>query len=631
MAKLLKLRRGSTSQHGSFTGAEGEVTVDTDKDVLVVHDGSTAGGHPMAAQDMDNVPAGSILGTQLENSGVTAGTYGSSSAIPIVTVDAQGLVTGASTTAIDSTQIANGTSNVSVANNGNITVTRSGTTRLTANSGGVDVTGNLTSTGDLTISSDIPKLFLNDTGNNPDYVVKNQNGNFIIQDTTNSVTRLTINENGHIDINDNLDCLSGVDVTGNISVTGTVDGRDVASDGSKLDGIETGATADQSASEILTLIKTVDGSGSGLDADLLDGITSGSFIRSDVDDTTTGHLNFNRSSDNKFSLSGTNNPFFDLNEGSTQKARFQWSESGYIWIQNHEDNSVLIVRDNLGFSPDAGNTIHTIFHAGNDGSGSGLDADLLDGQHGSYYRNASNINAGTVAAARLDTASTQSAGNNSTKIATTAFVTTAINNAQAFPSGTKMLFQQTSAPTGWTKVTSGVNGRALRVTSGTAGSGGNVGFTSAFADRSLSANAGNATQGGNISVSVGNATQGGNVNISRVSTSGNVNSHTLTTSQIPSHSHSYSSGNPNARFITGGGSDISKGSSGKSTGNTGGGQGHSHGFTGSSHNHNASFSGSAHNHNANASFSGSAHNHNISVGNLDMQVEYLDVIIAAKD
>jgi hypothetical protein len=39
----------------------------------------------------------------------------------------------------------------------------------------------------------------------------------------------------------------------------------------KLDGIEAGATADQSAAEILTAIKTVDGSGSGLDADLLDG------------------------------------------------------------------------------------------------------------------------------------------------------------------------------------------------------------------------------------------------------------------------------------------------------------------------------------------------------------------------
>jgi len=41
-------------------------------------------------------------------------------------------------------------------------------------------------------------------------------------------------------------------VTGNITVTGTVDGRDVASDGSKLDGIESGATADQTAGEIKT-------------------------------------------------------------------------------------------------------------------------------------------------------------------------------------------------------------------------------------------------------------------------------------------------------------------------------------------------------------------------------------------
>ena len=47
MAKLLKLRRGTTSQHSSFTGAEGEVTVDTTKDTVVVHDGSTQGGHPL--------------------------------------------------------------------------------------------------------------------------------------------------------------------------------------------------------------------------------------------------------------------------------------------------------------------------------------------------------------------------------------------------------------------------------------------------------------------------------------------------------------------------------------------------------------------------------------------------------
>lgn len=43
----------------------------------------------------------------------------------------------------------------------------------------------------------------------------------------------------------------------------------------------------------------------------------------------------------------------------------------------------------------------TVWHSGNDGAASGLDADLLDGQHGSYYRDASNLNAGTVPLARL--------------------------------------------------------------------------------------------------------------------------------------------------------------------------------------------------------------------------------------
>ena len=48
MAKRLQHRGGTTSQHSSFTGAVREVTVDTDKNTLVVHDGATAGGHPLA-------------------------------------------------------------------------------------------------------------------------------------------------------------------------------------------------------------------------------------------------------------------------------------------------------------------------------------------------------------------------------------------------------------------------------------------------------------------------------------------------------------------------------------------------------------------------------------------------------
>ena len=60
MAKLLKLRRGTTTQHGSFTGAEGEVTVDTSKDTAVVHDGSQAGGRPLAREDLNNVAANTV-------------------------------------------------------------------------------------------------------------------------------------------------------------------------------------------------------------------------------------------------------------------------------------------------------------------------------------------------------------------------------------------------------------------------------------------------------------------------------------------------------------------------------------------------------------------------------------------
>ena len=48
MATSIRLRGGTTSQHSSFTGAAKEITVDTTKNTIVVHDGSTAGGIPLA-------------------------------------------------------------------------------------------------------------------------------------------------------------------------------------------------------------------------------------------------------------------------------------------------------------------------------------------------------------------------------------------------------------------------------------------------------------------------------------------------------------------------------------------------------------------------------------------------------
>lgn len=50
MATQVQLRRGTTAQHSTFTGALGELTIDTDKDVPVVHDASTAGGFPLAKE-----------------------------------------------------------------------------------------------------------------------------------------------------------------------------------------------------------------------------------------------------------------------------------------------------------------------------------------------------------------------------------------------------------------------------------------------------------------------------------------------------------------------------------------------------------------------------------------------------
>ena len=50
MSKRIQLRRGTTAETNAFTGAVGEVTVDTDKKTVVVHDGTTVGGHPVATR-----------------------------------------------------------------------------------------------------------------------------------------------------------------------------------------------------------------------------------------------------------------------------------------------------------------------------------------------------------------------------------------------------------------------------------------------------------------------------------------------------------------------------------------------------------------------------------------------------
>jgi len=94
----------------------------------------------------------------------------------------------------------------------------------------------ITTTGDLNckdliLSDSSPSISFNDSNNNPDYRIVVDSGLFRIQDTTNSnLTIFQINTDGTMYLN------KTIEVTGNITVTGTVDGVDIASLNSTVNG-----------------------------------------------------------------------------------------------------------------------------------------------------------------------------------------------------------------------------------------------------------------------------------------------------------------------------------------------------------------------------------------------------------
>lgn len=202
-------------------------------------------------------------------------------------------------------------------------------------------------------------------------------------------------------------------------------------------------------------------------------------------------------------------------------------------------------------------------------------------------------------------------------------VTSASSGAapSAFPSGTVMLFAQTAAPTGWTKQTTHDN-KALRVVSGTAGSGGSVAFTTAFASK---------TPSGSVSVSVSAGTLAvgiGTLATASASVSGSVGATTLSTNEIPSHNHRQSIGTVGVFGTEGSGYRGNYGGAGGGSfdlaESRGGGGSHSHSFSGGSHSHTMSGSPSLSGSPSvtSASFTGTA---------IDLSVQYVDVILASKD
>jgi len=104
MATQVQFRRGTTAETSTFTGALGEVTVDTTIDTCVVHDGATAGGFPLLRQDGVNsaLSPGSLSSCALKfanslNTGIYSPAAGQlalvNNGVASLTIDGTGVVT----------------------------------------------------------------------------------------------------------------------------------------------------------------------------------------------------------------------------------------------------------------------------------------------------------------------------------------------------------------------------------------------------------------------------------------------------------------------------------------------------------------------------------------------------------
>jgi hypothetical protein len=83
MATQIQLRRGTSTQHTTFTGVAGEVTVDTTNNILRVHDGSSAGGFATVATTSGTLTTPTITNPTITNYTETAYTANSSTAITL--------------------------------------------------------------------------------------------------------------------------------------------------------------------------------------------------------------------------------------------------------------------------------------------------------------------------------------------------------------------------------------------------------------------------------------------------------------------------------------------------------------------------------------------------------------------
>jgi hypothetical protein len=176
MASQVQYRRGTNAQNAAFTGALGEITVDTTNGTLRVHDAITAGG--------SNIATVAYVTSQIS--------------------------------ALSSNSISFGTSSVAViASGGNIRANVGGTTVQTISAGLVAITGDLSVTGNATLSGNILGDRIQNGTTSIDIQTPSGNANISIGGTSNVVVVAT----------------TGVFVTGTESVTGNIQGGNLRTAG----------------------------------------------------------------------------------------------------------------------------------------------------------------------------------------------------------------------------------------------------------------------------------------------------------------------------------------------------------------------------------------------------------------